>query len=132
MNNNGIKFSLNLETYPLEAIYGAAYVFIDKVYLFLDNPSPKKIEVLLKSKTQKSKKQLENLKGEFLNELLNYTLRVNLNKRNRKIREYIVNQALFSAVGQEEIEQEDKLGYHDDPLGIAVPWEEKYGKKNSD
>jgi His-Xaa-Ser system protein HxsD len=132
MNNNGIKFSLNLEAYPLEAIYGAAYVFIDKAYLFLDNPSSKKIEVFLKSKTQKSKKQLENLKGEFLNELLNYTLRVNLNKRNRKIREYIVNQALFSAVKQEEIKQEDKLGYQDDPLGIAVPWEEKYGKKNSD
>jgi len=129
MDKNEIKFILDLKDYPLEAIYGAAYVFINKAYLFLDNKSSKKIEISLKGKNKLTKKQLENLKGEFLNELLNYTLRVNLNKHNKKIREYIVNQALFSAFNEEEITQEDKLGYEDDPLGIAVPWEEKYKKE---
>jgi len=129
MDKNEIKFLLDLKDYPIEAIYGAAYVFIDKAYLFLDSQSSKKIEVSLKGKKKLSKKQLENLKGEFLNELLNYAFRINLIKHNKKIREFIVGQALFSAVGEEGTIKEDELGYQDDPLGIAVPWEEKYKKE---
>lgn len=130
IQNNTLKFSLNLQNYPLEAIYGAAYVFIDKAYLFLDSRSAKKIEVSLKGRKKLTKKQFESLKGEFLNELLNYTLRTNLTKHNRKIREYVVSQALFSTLGEEGVVKEDKIGYQDDPLGIAVPWEEKFGKKS--
>jgi len=132
IKNNTIKFLLDLQDYPLEAVYGTAYVFLDKAYLFLDSRLAKKIEVSLKGKKKLTKKQLEDLKGEFLNELLNYTLRVNLAKYNRKIREYIVGQALFSALGEEKIAKENEMRYKDDPLGIAIPWEEKYGKKNSD
>ena len=128
--NKTIKFILSLQDYPLEAVYGAAYVFLDKAYLFLDSQPAKKIEVSLKGKKKLTKKQLEDLKGEFLNELLNYTLRVNLAKSNRKIREYIVSQALISAVGEEPT-QESEISYQDDPLGIAIPWEEKYSKKST-
>ncbi|MBL7154901.1 MAG: His-Xaa-Ser system protein HxsD [Candidatus Portnoybacteria bacterium] len=130
IKNNTIKFLLNLQDYPLEAVYGTAYVFLDKAYLFLDSRPSKKIEVFLKGKKKLTKKQLENLKGEFLNELLNYTLRINLAKHNRKIREYIVGQALFSAVSEEEVAKEDEIGYENDPLGIAIPWEEKYGQES--
>ena len=126
IKNNTVEFCFNLKNYPLEAVYGAAYVFIDRAYLFLDSPSPKKISVSLKGKKKLSRKQLEALKGEFLNELLNYTVRVNLNKNNRKLREFIVSQALFSAIKDDE---KGSFTYEDDPLGIAVPWEEKYGKK---
>ena len=28
------------ELYPLSAVYGAAYVFIDRGYVFLDRPEP--------------------------------------------------------------------------------------------
>lgn len=128
MNNNEIKFLLDIRDYPLEAIYGAVYVFLDRTYLFLNSQSAKKVEVSLKGKKKLAKKQLEILKGEFLNELLNYTFRINLTKHNKKIREFIVSQALFSAVNKEEITEEDEVGYKDDPLGIAVPWEEKYKK----
>lgn len=126
IKNNTIEFCFNLKNYPSEAVYGAAYVFIDRAYLFLDSPSSQKISVSLKGKKKLSRKQLEGLKGEFLNELLNYTIRVNLNKSNRKLREFIVGQSLFSAIKNDEKESFD---YEDDPLGIAVPWEEKYGKK---
>lgn len=129
IRENTIKFVFNLKDYPLEAVYGAAYVFIDRAYLFLDSLPVKKIEVSLKGKKKLTKKQLESLKGEFLNELLNYAVRINLNKNNRRIREYIVGQALFSAIGDQASAEQDKLGYENDPLGIAVPWEEKYKKK---
>jgi len=127
--NNQIKFRVNLQNYPMEAIYGAAYVFLSKAYLFLDNKSPEKIEVFLKGKKKFNKKQLEELKGEFLNELLNYTVRINLSKNNKKIREYIISQALYSAFGDDKVNKEDEIKYEDDPLGIAIPWEDKYGKE---
>lgn len=127
--NNTIKFNFNLKNYPLEAVYGTAYVFLDRAYLFLDGKRKDQIEVSLKGKKRLSDKKLEELKGEFLNELLNYTLRIKLAKNNRKIREYIISQALLSAIGPEE-PAEQEMTYQDDPLGIAVPWEEKYEKKN--
>ncbi len=128
---NTIKIEIDTKIYPLEAIYGASYVFIDRVYIFLDSKKINKIEISFKGKKKNSKKQLENLVGEFMNELLNYTLRINLAKTNKKIREYIVEQALFTAVNTVEDDLSDNLGYEDDPLGIAIPWEEKYGKEPS-
>lgn len=130
MKNNTIKFTFNLKEYPLEAVYGTAYVFIDWAYLFLNSEKKDQIEVFLKGKKKLSSKQLDDLKGEFLNELLNYTVRIKLAKNNKKIREYIISQALLSAIGVEELAgKEEEINYQDDPLGIAIPWEEKYSAK---
>jgi His-Xaa-Ser system protein HxsD len=100
---NQIIFWLNSKTYPLEAIYSAAYLFFDRAYIHLDGEPEKEIEVSLKGKTKLSEKELEALAGEFQNELLNYLLRVEIAKRNRKIREFIVGSALVSAVPRELI-----------------------------
>jgi len=128
---NELVVSLNPEIYPLEAVYGACYVFIDRAYLFLDGNPEKEIKVFLKGKEELNQKELEKLAGEFKNELLNYTLRLTIAKNTKKIRETIVEKALFSALPHEEIvaeEKEEKI-FEEDPLGITVPWEEKYGKK---
>ena len=129
INKNQVIFYLSVKIYPLEAIYGAAYVFLDRAYLFLDSCSEKKIAVFLKGKNKLSRKQLEALKGDFLNELLNYAFRIKLSRDSRKLREFIVGQALVSAYGDDEVVQENEIGYKDDPLGIAVSWEDKYGAK---
>ncbi|MFH0891189.1 MAG: His-Xaa-Ser system protein HxsD [Candidatus Falkowbacteria bacterium] len=125
--NNIIKIRLNAKLYPKEAIFGAAYVFIDRVYVFLDAPKPDVIDVSLESKSGASAKGMEKLRGEFQNELLNYVHRINLAKFNKKIREYIVERALYSSV---EKESQLSEAVFDDPLGIAVPWEEKYGTES--
>ena len=129
INKNQVIFYLSVKIYSLEAIYGAAYVFIDRAYLFLDSCSEKKIAVFLKGKNKLSRKQLEALKGDFLNELLDYAFRIKLSRNSRKLREFIVGQALVSAYGDDEVVQENEIGYEDDPLGIAVSWEDKYGAK---
>ena len=74
---------------------------------------------------------MKNLAIDFLNELLNYSLRYQISKNNRKIREYIVGTALLSAMGgiTKEESKENKEDWQKDTLGIAIPWEEKYGKK---
>ncbi|PIP18801.1 MAG: His-Xaa-Ser system protein HxsD [Candidatus Omnitrophica bacterium CG23_combo_of_CG06-09_8_20_14_all_41_10] len=125
-DQNKVIFSVNPNLYSLEAVYGACYVFIDRTYIFLDGDPQKEIKVFIKGKDKLSLKAFNNLVGEFQNELLNYALRERINKNNRKIREYIVGRALFSA--SDLLPEEKTYDYQKDPLGIAIPWEEKYGK----
>ncbi len=48
--SNNMRLSLNLHVYPLEAIYQACYVFLDKAHVFLDSRAPDKVSVSLKIK----------------------------------------------------------------------------------
>jgi len=126
---NQIIVTVDSKLYPLEAVYGASYVFLDKAYLRLDGNPKKEVLVILKGKKELTEKQLEKLRDEFLNELLNYGLRYKISESNKKIREYVVGKALFSAMPPEIEETEEKdEDWQKDDLGIAVPWEEKYGK----
>lgn len=122
---------LNSKIYPLEAILNTCYTFIDRAYVFLDNDSEReRIIVSLKGKQKVSSRKLEQLEGEFMNELLHCALRCQINKNNKKIREYIIGRALCSALPTPDLfTSSEKLDYQEDPLGIAIPWEEKYGKK---
>jgi len=123
-----VELTIDPQLYPLEAVYGAAYVFLDKAYLRLDGNPKKKIIIKIKGKESLDREKLENLAGDFLNELLNYSLRYKISKNNRKIREYIVGTALLSSLA-EAPEAEEKEEWEEDPLGIAVPWEEKHKKR---
>lgn len=136
LKENQIIFWLNSKTYPLEAIYSTAYVFLDRAYVYLDGDPAKEIAVFLKGKEKLTKKQLESLAGEFQNELLNYLLRVEIAKRTKKVRDFIVGTALVSALPtdllvQPSLSEKKEIidDWQKDPLGIAIPWEEKYGKK---
>jgi His-Xaa-Ser system protein HxsD len=122
---------LNPEIYPPEAILNTCYAFIDRAYIFLDYDSKKEnIKVSIKEKKSLSRKQSELLIKEFMNELLHYALRYQVSRNNRKIREYIIGRALYSALGAPEPDSAaEKFDYQEDPLGIAIPWEEKYGRK---
>ena len=125
-----IIIPINPNFYSLEAVYGAAYIFLDSCYVFLDGDIKKEIKVHLKNKDSSSIKT-NKLKGEFLNELLNCSLRYKISHNNKKIREYIIATALISSSKKENIEdfQEENDEWGEDPLSIAVPWEEKFGKK---
>jgi len=126
-----MEIKLNSKIYPLEAILNACYTFIDRAYIFLDTDRKKEIiKVSFKGKNKISEKKLEALKGEFMNELLQSALRYKISKNNKKIREYIIGRALYSALPTSDlVTANEKLDYIEDPLGIAIPWEEKYGKK---
>lgn len=130
-----MKIKVNSKIYPLEAILNACYVFIDRAYFFLDsNSKAENIYVFLKGKGRSSEGKFNSLRGEFMNELLHCALRCKLSKENKKIREYIIGRALYSASPslKEEVllgKSSKELDYKEDSLGIAIPWEEKYSKK---
>lgn len=129
-----MNIKLTTNVYPLEAILNACYVFIDRAYIFLDaDAKGMNIKVNLKGKKELSSKEMDALKGDFMNELLHAALRFTLNKNNKKIREYIIGRALYSDIFSSSL-LSDKSGngdFKDDPLGIAIPWEKKHSKKHA-
>lgn len=137
--------------YPLEAVLGAAYVFVDRCYLRVERAGRGRLAVRLKRKegAAPDREALEALVGEFENELLHHALRDRLQRTRGRLREYLVARALLSAEeepprpapggdrkaraagaadGSSPLERDGPGDdYLDDPLGIAVPWEERYG-----
>ena len=118
--------------YPRDAIYGAAYVFIDRCYVHLDRPADGKISVTLRLKPG-STAVLADLSGELENELLAQAWRREIAEDGRAVVELIATRALAGAAGPPGLDDLLDLdaggGAFEDPLGIAMSWEEKYKKK---
>lgn len=136
-----MTLALDPGLYPIDVIYGAAYVLIDRCYVLLDRAQGEKGKggrylVHLRGKSPLDKAGLEAISGEFGNELLSQALRRKINRANAKVIEEIVTQAIAGAAGaglpQDFVDDEDDMDFLDDPLGIAVPWEEKFSKKKKD
>jgi His-Xaa-Ser system protein HxsD len=122
-----VSFDLNEELFSKEAVYGASYLFIDRVYAFLTRPSDKHIRVQLRSKSEASQEVLEALAGEFANELLNQMVRQQVSVATATIREYTLARAFFGSEARSSIDallaELDSEDLDDDPLSIEVPWE---------
>jgi len=98
--NNAVTFSVSTKIYSKDVVYKACYVFIDRMYVFLGLPAKKDaISVTLKGKSALTRKGIERLEGEFMNELLNALVRENVSKRNQKVLEQIVGGAMGAALG---------------------------------
>jgi len=122
--------------YPVDVIYGAAYIFIDRAYVLLGKRGEDFI-VEMTAKEDTSDDELRAIAGDFGNELLSQALRKKITKENQNILETIVSQALAGATGAmvpsafDDDDDDDDLDFLDDPLGIAVPWEERFKKRGS-
>ncbi len=109
LKKNEISFLLKTDIYPKYIIYKACYTFIDRVYIYLDKHTKEDIKVTLKGKNKLKDKDIDSLKGLFLNELLNVILRENITKRNKKILEYIVGGAINASLENNKlVELENK------------------------
>jgi His-Xaa-Ser system protein HxsD len=152
-----LKLNVDGKIYPLEAVQAAAYVFTDRAHVRIaQTAGGAELSVTMRPEREQDAEKLE---GDFFNELLHQALRLRISSSNQKIREYIVTRALVSAqaAGDEpcaecaapavageskapaldkELEREiddllaaiEKEGVAD-PLGVEVPWEEKFGGK---
>ncbi len=155
MSDGVIKIAVDTSIYHKDAAAAAAYTLIDRMYVELKGGKGSFINVELSPKEGVALSPAR-IKGEFMNELLHQTLRRKISETHHRIREYIVTQALLSAQTREDIPAEEvdaarekgnkaldkelekeidrllaeaeKSDFKKDPLGIAVPWEEKYGK----
>jgi len=126
-----IAFEVDESVYPLEAVYGACYLFLEKCFVFLSRSKPQVVDVRLTSQGPATAGELDALAGEFANALLAQAMRLKLSQSTARIREYYTAAALRAATSApsvddllKELEAEDLL---EDPLEIMVPWEEKHG-----
>jgi His-Xaa-Ser system protein HxsD len=129
-----VTLRTNESLYPLSAIYAAAYIFLDRCFVVLDKADPSHVTVTLAwKKGEPGPDALRSLIGEFANELLSCAWRAKIAEENRALIESATAQALGGAMGAPSLDDLEKFDFKDepfeDPLGIAMSWEEKYGKK---
>jgi His-Xaa-Ser system protein HxsD len=172
-----VDITVDLTLYPVEAVMGTAYVFVDRCYVFLDKPAETKVQVSLTGMAGTTEDDLRRIAGEFQNELLSQALRQEVGRRHERVRELLLARALFGAAprmeedasgagdlaGRDDLDGDLGLGegldgggegadasadaargpdgaalpddnddYLDDPLGIAVPWEQKFARPGPD
>ena len=139
MNDSRVaRLRVDLDLHSREAIFGAAYAFIDRCYVWLDKDADGRIVVELTPRAS-ANDSVEALAGDFANELLAQSTRAMVLAANHDLVQAIVSRALVGAGARaaqtaaptlpdlEAFELADEP--FDDPLGIAMSWEEKYGKK---
>lgn len=136
LGQDHISFEVDESIYPLEALYGASYLFLERCFVFLSRTPSGAVTVRLTAREGASPQVLEGLAGEFGNELLSQVARLRLSQSTARIREFYTAAALRAAAAAPtvdellaELESEELL---EDPLEIMVPWEEKHGSKPND
>ena len=91
---NYVLFSINPEIYPLDVIYFASYVLLDRAYIILDGNPKKEIKVEIRKKEKKQ--DLKQLVFLFNYELLNYSTYKILSEKNKNLREIILQKLLMT------------------------------------
>jgi His-Xaa-Ser system protein HxsD len=132
LDDQSVSFGIDESLYPLDAVYGASYLFLDRCYVFLSRPRERVVDVRLRPRTAGDQAQLEALAGEFANELLNQVIRLRVGESTAKIREYYMARAFYVDPNRANIDailaELDREEAGEDPLDISVPWDEKRKK----
>jgi His-Xaa-Ser system protein HxsD len=124
---------IDLEVYPLPVILKTAYLFLNRCYMFLYHDTDGTLRVRLKSKSAQES-DLGTLANEFLNELLNQSVRFQISRETKNLRELIMARALHtqciqlpSTSGQTN---QDDFASDQDSLGIRRDWFEEFQGKD--
>ncbi|MBO6937618.1 MAG: hypothetical protein JJ863_21795 [Deltaproteobacteria bacterium] len=129
-----VSFVVDESVYPLDAIYGATFTFLDRCFVFLGRGEPGQVVITLSAKKPPVEDdELRGWIGELANELLACAWRGRILEQNRATIEAVTMQAIGGAMGPPSLDELEDFDFSeepfDDPLGIAMSWEEKYGKK---
>jgi His-Xaa-Ser system protein HxsD len=129
--DRSVEFTVDETLYPRGAIYGAAYLFIDRCFVFLGRAGAGAVAVRLKTREPADVAALDALAGEFANELLNQALRDQIARSTAHIREYYMARAFSAQQSHASIDallaELDKEELEEASLEISVPWEKPRG-----
>lgn len=129
-----VVLALDEAACPRAAVYAAAFAFIDRCWVHLDRVEGGRLEVTLRTK-RAEEMDLDALAAQFKDELLGQGWRQKIVDDNRALLEALAVRAYGGAAPPDAASSLDDLlagdgGAFDDPLGIAMSWEEKYAKKS--
>jgi His-Xaa-Ser system protein HxsD len=133
-----LAMRVDAKAYPVEAIYGAAYLFLDRCWVLLDRPDAGHVRVTLAWKGDPAEGALQGAVDEFAEELVSCAWRAGLAKETRALIEGATSKA-HSGVMRGDVgagPSLDDLASFDfgakpleDPLALAQSWEEKQKKE---
>ena len=134
--DGAVSFTVDESIYPLEAIYGATFTFLDRCFVFLGRAGEGQVQITLSAKKlPASDEELRAWVGELSSELLACAWRGRILEQNRATIEAVTMQAIGGAMGPPSLDELEDFDFSEepfeDPLGIAMSWEEKYGKKKA-
>lgn len=118
---------VNPRIYPLELVYSAAYIMIDKAFILLDGDPDKSVVVEIRKK--KKDQDLNDLIRQFNEELLNYAVYKVQSEKNKKLREIILYRALLTNTIPKKKDDNLKMK---DSNNIMKTWEETHAKKDEE
>ena len=95
LGDGEVGFAVDVELYPLDAIYGAVHLLLDRAYVYLSRPDPRRVHVRLRPRGDEGG-DLEAAAGELANELLNQVLRARIGARMAAVRELYLQRAFFA------------------------------------
>ncbi len=98
LSESEVTFALDVKKETLEAVFGAAYLLMDRAFVSLSGDRVKKIDVVLRPKDPKTL-TLRALASEFLSDLESQKVRWAVARNNLPIREFIAEQAVLIANG---------------------------------
>jgi len=133
--SNSVHVLLDEGVFPRPVGLAAAYRFLERCYVQLERRPQQRLHVRLKGKERLAESALLGLGEEFCNEVVHQLVRHQVSERTEQLRAVLVGRALLSAEPEQAAdaaappESWSGLDYLEDPLGIAVPWEEKHGDK---
>ncbi len=130
-----VTLRVDASLYPLSSLYAATYPFLDRCFVLLDEPDAGHLAVTLSWKKEPPY-DLAQLAGELANELLSSAWRARIAEDARATIESATARALGGAMGPPSLDDLETFDFGDqpfeDPLGIAMSWEEKYAKKKGE
>lgn len=137
IDEDHVSLVVDESIYPLDAVYGASYIFIDRCFVVIDRPAAGRLKVTLSAKQgEGTEAVLRSMVGEFANELLACAWRQRITHENRATIEAVTMQALSGAMGPPSLDELADFDFSEDsfedPLGIAASWEDKYKKKSAE
>ncbi len=117
LENGQLILKVDSTVYSKPCLFRTCYKFTDRCYVFLsrDEDNQKTIITVLSPKAESV--DLNQLSGEFFNELLDQQVRDSLSKETGELRNLIFAQAF--AEGNLLDESRDEGDYEADPLGIS-------------
>ena len=111
-DGSGLLTEVDLGIYSVPALLRVAYRFTDRCYLHLQRKSEHVVEVRFRART--SEIGLQNIAGEFCNELLDQSLREIVARESEPVRNLILAHALSrTPFVDPELETVDPLGAND-------------------
>jgi His-Xaa-Ser system protein HxsD len=114
-----VELDLDDGSFPRDAVYAAAFTFIDRCYVHLDHPSEGRTGIVLRPKAHDGFHDGAAIADELASELRAQAWRVRLAEQGRELTAQITRGA-FGGGGDPLA---DEPAPFDDPLGIALQWE---------